>query len=120
MSARDQATALPAEDERLVDLVSAVLVDPNLHTDERLRLHQEITELLRSTREDLPRPPSPRTRPEVPEVHANALQSLLTSVLVDPNLHTDLRMRLHEEIREVLGGAALEDPSRASPAGDEP
>ncbi len=28
---------------------------------------------------------------------------LLTAVLVDPNLHTDLRMRLHEEIRRMLG-----------------
>jgi hypothetical protein len=27
---------------------------------------------------------------------------LLTTVLVDPNLYTDLRMRLHREIRTLL------------------
>jgi hypothetical protein len=33
------------------------------------------------------------------------LADLLAAVLVDPNLHTDLRMRLHREIRVVLARA---------------
>ena len=30
---------------------------------------------------------------------------MLSSVLVDPNLHTDVRMRIHREISEILRGA---------------
>jgi hypothetical protein len=70
----------------LVDLVDSVLVDPNLHTDTRMRLHREIGELLRAK-------------------HGDHLPALLHSVLVDPNLHTDLRMRLHREISEMVRGA---------------
>ena len=40
---------LEGEDKRLVDLVTAVLVDPNVHTDVRMRLHREIAEALRSS-----------------------------------------------------------------------
>ena len=37
---------LEGEDKQLVDLVTAVLVDPNLHTDMRMRIHQEILQIL--------------------------------------------------------------------------
>ena len=41
---------LPAEDAELVDLLTAVLVDPNLYTDLRMRLHREIRAILRAAR----------------------------------------------------------------------
>lgn len=37
------------DDRGFVELVRGVLVDPNLHTDTRMRLLHEITELLRSS-----------------------------------------------------------------------
>ncbi|MBV8429944.1 MAG: hypothetical protein JO244_02195 [Solirubrobacterales bacterium] len=36
---------------QVADLVQAVLSDPNLHTDTRMRLHQEIPRLLQVARE---------------------------------------------------------------------
>ncbi len=49
LSARDEpATRLAGEDKRLVDLLTAVLVDPQLHTDTRMRLHREISEILQT------------------------------------------------------------------------
>jgi hypothetical protein len=53
MNEHPETHELPDEDGQLVDLVTSVLVDPNLHTDLRMRLHREITELLRTTHEDL-------------------------------------------------------------------
>jgi hypothetical protein len=44
---------LAPEDRELVDLLRAVLVDPNLHTDRQMRLHREISAILRSARRDL-------------------------------------------------------------------
>ena len=38
---------LDGEDKQLVDLVTSVLVDPNIHTDTRMRLFEEISRLLR-------------------------------------------------------------------------
>jgi|SRR5579862_5295752 len=96
------AARLADEDRKLVDLVMAVLVDPNLHTDTRMRLQHEITTLLRATHEDGRRttPVKPAAPPAAPlEGHA---AELLEAVLVDPSLHTELRMRLHREIREML------------------
>ena len=43
---------LEPEDQKLVDLLRDVLVDPNLHTDTRLRLHREISEILRGAHVD--------------------------------------------------------------------
>jgi hypothetical protein len=98
----DKSIALQAEDGELVDLLTAVLVDPNLHTDRRMRLYQQVDAILRAARGDLygapvadgPEPMLERTDHELPD--------LLRAVLVDPNLYTDLRMRLHREIRVVL------------------
>jgi hypothetical protein len=49
VDAREPAT----EDRRVVDLLTAVLVDPNLHTDTRMRIHREITALLERTHREL-------------------------------------------------------------------
>ena len=52
MNVEAKAQRLGAEDGQLVDLVTAALVDPNLHTDTRMRISKEITELLRATHDD--------------------------------------------------------------------
>jgi hypothetical protein len=108
---------LNGDDKSLVDLVTAVLVDPNVHTDTRMRLDQEITEILqeadadvyhRSSREVHATPPRAHAqhKAHVPhehhEPHVHKVPDVLSSVLVDPNLHTDARMRIHREISEIL------------------
>jgi len=96
MNAHERTTELSHDDGRLVDLVAAALVDPNIHTDTRMRVCDQITELLRT------HAPSQKAlaRSRVP--HCDELPSLLESVLTDPNIHTDTRTRLHSEIREIL------------------
>jgi hypothetical protein len=100
---------LPAEDAKLVDLLTAVLVDPTVHTDLRMRLHRQITSVLRRIQRDL-------YGRSGAEVHARAVETpgglpvLLEAVLVDPNLHSDLRIRLHREIRAIL--RAVQAPRR--------
>src|SRR5215472_16233094 len=100
MNANQQDTELAHPDGQLVDLVRAALVDPNIHTDTRMRLCEEITELLQA------HSPSgvavPQTKPTAPTAHYDQLLDVLESVLTDPNLHTDTRTRLHHEIREIL------------------
>jgi hypothetical protein len=95
---------LPAEDAELVDLLTAVLVDPNLHTDRRMRLHHEISAVLRAIERDLYGESGGESRYEAIEADSGELPDLLTTVLVDPNLHSDLRMRIHRDIRAILGG----------------
>ena len=95
-------TALGADDRELVDLLAAVLVDPNLHTDLIMRLHREVSVILRAAHMDLDRSAADKPAVEAPDEH---LPDLLAAVLVDPNLYTDLRMRLHREIRAVLARA---------------
>lgn len=47
MSTQDKPdTRLAGNDKQLVDLLTAALVDPNLHTDVRMRLHRAISEIL--------------------------------------------------------------------------
>jgi hypothetical protein len=46
-----ESIRLDHEDQRLADLLADVLVDPNLHTDTRLRLHREIAQILASARQ---------------------------------------------------------------------
>lgn len=102
--------ALSSEDHRLVELVDSVLVDPNVHTDLRLRLHHEIADLVtRTGREARARagtpeasetgapPPVPGPAPASP-----GAAELLRAVLVDPDLHSDLRLRLHREIPSLI------------------
>lgn len=100
---RDKRNALRMEDRELVDLLTAVLVDPNLHTDRRMRLHQQVSAILRAARRDLDGDSTSEFHQPRLEVQADPLPDLLTAVLIDPNLYTDLRMRLHREIRTVLG-----------------
>jgi ribosome maturation protein Sdo1 len=111
---------LDGEDKQLVDLVTAVLVDPNLHTDTRMRLDQEITEILRSADEDVYRRARPDVHAGAPLAHEGHLthvhrtSEVLASVLVDPNLHTDMRMRIHREIAEILDRASANVSGRSS------
>jgi ribosome maturation protein Sdo1 len=116
---------LEGEDKQLVDLVTAVLVDPNIHTDARLRLDQQITEILRSadgdvyrrsSREVHARSHAPRPAHERHDTYVHGAPEVLSSVLVDPNLHTDMRMRIHQEISEILAEASANASGRPSGA----
>lgn len=109
---------LDGDDKRLVDLVTAVLVDPNLHTDTRMRLDHEITEILRSADADVYHRSSSKVHARPLKAHApheahtphetrvHMAPDVLSSVLVDPNLHTDTRMRIHQQISEILSDAS--------------
>jgi hypothetical protein len=96
---------LTAEDRGLVDLLRAVLVDPNLHTDRRMRLHREISAILRAARRAMYGASADTPKEGALDADGDGLPDLLMSVLIDPNLYTDLRMRLHREIRALLGSA---------------
>ncbi|HTX09170.1 MAG TPA: hypothetical protein VME22_11200 [Solirubrobacteraceae bacterium] len=103
MTIDEHRTALGrSEDRQLVDLLGSVLVDPNLHTDTRLRLHHDIERILRGAHDDLHGATGHVVHRQALEVHGGRLPEVLESVLVDPNLHTDTRMRLHEQIAEIL------------------
>lgn len=99
MTATDCAGRPAHDDRRLVDLVGTALTDPDMHTDTRMRLHRELTELLRRAHPNLPETGEGDSAPAEGGAH---LPSLLERVLVDPNLHTDVRLRLHREIQEIL------------------
>lgn len=94
--------SLRSEDRHLVDLLATVLVDPGIHTDTRLRLYHDIEQILRDAHEDLHGAAGPNMHRRALKVHQDWLPDVLTSVLIDPNLHTDTRMRLHHEIAEIL------------------
>ena len=96
---------LADDDRRLIELLDSVLVDPNLHTDTRLRVHAEIDEILRGAHNELHRAAGPEVYARKLEVHDGHLPDVLASVLVDPNLHTDTRLRLHHQIAEILSSA---------------
>jgi len=102
---------LPVEDAELVDLLTAVLVDPNLHTDRRMRLHQQISAVLRTIQRDLYGESRGESRYQTLETDTPQLPDLLTLVLVDPNLHSDLRMRIHREVRMILHTAQMQQDS---------
>ena len=102
----EQAThQLPTEDAELVDLLTAVLVDPNLHTDLRMRLHREISAVLRTVHRALYGESGVALGHRAIQAESSQLPDLLATVLVDPNLHSDLRMRLHRDIRTILRAA---------------
>jgi hypothetical protein len=114
MNAQQETQKPDTADVHLVDLVSAALVDPELHTDARMRLHRELTELIETTRHglsgrEISEPPTPSREPadaEAPQVvAAHALTKALSTVLVDPRLHTDTRLRLHKQIPEMIRAA---------------
>jgi ribosome maturation protein Sdo1 len=104
MSEYAEPRELDGEDRELVDLVEAVLVDPNVHTDLRMHLAQEITELLRTAHEHAYGPRGVEVHERALEAHGGHVPGVLAEVLVDPNLHTDVRMRVHREISEILRG----------------
>jgi hypothetical protein len=83
-----------AEDGQLVDLVHRALTNPDVHTDLRLRLSNEIASLLADGGDHI------RERAAAAEPHE--MSHLLREVLADPNVHTDLRMRLHNDIPRLL------------------
>src|SRR5579862_6241487 len=99
MTAGDPRTTM---DGQWVDQLSAVLEDPNLHTDQKMRLHREISELLRRTHEDLYGPSGPAVHERTFEMHGDHLPAVLAAVLVDPNLHTDQRLRLYHQLARLL------------------
>jgi hypothetical protein len=115
MAAKEQnLDRLGSDDRKLVDVVAAVLVDPTIHTDVRMRLHEEITEILRYAQHDVhPRATTDARRRQVPAhaqpppTDADGVRDLMTEVLVDPNLHTDTRMRLHEQISRLVRDAEI-------------
>jgi hypothetical protein len=98
---RDSNTASGA-DRHLVDLVSAALVDPNIHTDTRMRLHEQISDVLNKAQPDLHVEPGRVLHEQKSQPSEPRLPKALESVLTDPALHTDTRMRLHREILELL------------------
>jgi hypothetical protein len=104
MTRESTAPKLATEDRELVDLLRAVLVDPNVYTDRRMRLHRKIAAVLRSARHDLYGDSADDAHEDELDADADRLPDLLTCVLVDPNLYTDLRMRLHREIRALMHG----------------
>ena len=110
-SMQHEKRPLEPEDQKLVDLLGDVLVDPNVRTDTRLRLHEEIAEMLRGAHVDLHGPAGNEVHARALEAHGGRLPDLLAAVMVDPNLHTDTRMRLHEQIAQILNSAG----SRAQP-----
>jgi hypothetical protein len=75
-----------------------------------MRLHRQVSAILRVVREQLYAGSAGDVQLGA-EDHGDQLPDLLTAVLVDPNLYTDLRMRLHREIRAVLGEAPELDPA---------
>jgi hypothetical protein len=106
---------LEGEDTKLLDYVTAVLVDPDLHTDLRMRLHREITELLQGTHATVYGSAArgvqaAETRESRGEETRDGsimgddpqLAKLLRAMLVDPNLHTDMRMRLYDQIPNLV------------------
>lgn len=82
-------------------------LDPNIHTDTRMQICNQIVELLRAPgpATSAPRPPHAVPHP----VHYEQLPDVLESVQTDPNLPADTRARLHWEIRELLAAHAAED-----------
>ena len=106
---------LESEDAKLLDYVTTVLVDPNLHTDLAMRLHEEISELLRATHEHAygaavrhvdgggeQEATGDVTREQATITDDPRVAKLLRAMLVDPNLHTDMRMRLHDQIPKLV------------------
>jgi len=109
-SMQDQKRGLEPADQKLVDLLQDVLVDPNLHTDTRLRLHQEIAQIVRQAHVELHGPAGQEVHARALEANRGRLPDVLATVLVDPNLHTDTRMRLHEQIARILDSARSRAP----------
>ena len=85
VSLQHEKKRLEPEDQKLVDLLGDVLVDPNVHTDTCLCLHQEIAEILRGAHVDVHRPAGSDVHARALETNAGRLPDLLAAVLVDLN-----------------------------------
>jgi hypothetical protein len=75
-----------------------------------MRLHREVSAILRAACRDLHGESLAAVDALADERGGEPLPDLLTAVLVDPDLYTDLLMRLHREIRAVLTRAHESDP----------
>jgi uncharacterized protein (UPF0147 family) len=115
MAAYDEnQTHVGADDRKFIELVTAALVDPNIHTDARMRLYEDITEIVRNAHDDLHRPAVAtgerqpvKTHKQPLPTNTDGVRDLLAEVLVDPNLHTDTRLRLYDEISNLLREAKV-------------
>ncbi len=104
---------LDNEDRELLDLVSAVFTDPGVEAEVRMRIHEEIEDLLRTAHEDVyvaavrevRSAPSHELPGAAPQEHDADLARLLEAMLVDPTLHTDTRMRLYHQIPALVQSA---------------
>ena len=98
------SATISGRDRQLVDLVSRVLEDPELSTDRRMRLQNEIAEVLRQAHEDVHGDAGREAHEQLAREHER-VEHLLHAVLVDPDLNTELRMRLLHEIPKVTEAA---------------
>ncbi len=104
---------LDRDDRELVALVTTVLTDSSLKEELRLKIHHEIEDLLRDTHGDVYSAAVLEVRGEVPHHgghpalldHDPEVARLLEAMLVDPTLHTDTRMRLYQEIPQLVESA---------------
>src|SRR6478672_5514553 len=93
---------LSCEDQRLVRLVTVDLANPRMPLDVRARLHEKLTWLLTVALVQAPVADPPMSREPGAETDPDGVAHLLESVLTDPTTHTETRMRLHDEIAELL------------------
>ncbi len=100
-----EARELTPEEGRVVDELQSVLVDPNLHTDMQMRLQQEVKDLLRATHEEAHGPTGAAVHDSALVTHGDHLPDLVTAVLTDPNVHSELRLRICREIPELVSAA---------------
>jgi len=96
-------------DRALVELLSAALVDPQLHGEVHARLRHEISGLLQIAYDDLYGNPGTHAEEPIVVTRGHELPSLLEAVLVDLNLHTDMRAHIHQKIEELLTDARADD-----------
>jgi hypothetical protein len=102
MNANTDTYGLPTVDRDLIDLLSAALDDPALHDDIRARLRHEIGRLLQIAYDDLYGEAGAVTHERAMAAGPHELPAALELVLVDPNLHTDMRARIYQSISDLL------------------
>ena len=102
---------LSPEDGKVVDLVAAALVDPDLHTATRMRLHDQLLELVRATHHEVYGASGAEKHEQQLAAHEHHVPRVVESTLVDPDLPTERRMRLRREITELLNARHPEDPA---------
>jgi hypothetical protein len=102
---------IPGRNGQLMDLVNAALEDPEMDTDRRMRLQGEIREVLRKAHVDV-HGHAGRAAHDKLALRHEQVEHMLHAVLTDPDLHTDLRMRLLQEIPRVTEAAYQRDTTR--------